>query len=324
MIRNFKTFIILILITPLLLGCPATTQSMKAKKEVRDELIIEIQNQIKDLGQDPITENEAKYKGKIDKDKYIIALRKQLKEIKEDKDTKKLSDEKKAAEKQKDVDKEKLKQEREKAIQRYKTEIVIMGDTPVLEFEVGSEDKYLAALKKQYEESKKAQQERDAKIKEETPEWWDNMPVGTETVMYSVGTAVSQDMQFARDKAVNAALFDLGKNMQNRLASKNKIMVKEAGLAEDPQLKTNIERAQKIVINNVTITGYKIIKSKTAPRAGTQGYRSYILIEYPISLAYKNYLEEINKEPQIAGRLATLKNTQAYKDLVEAANTYSP
>ena len=48
--NNFKTLITLLLITPLLLGCPATTQALKEKNEVRDELIIEIQNQIKDLG----------------------------------------------------------------------------------------------------------------------------------------------------------------------------------------------------------------------------------------------------------------------------------
>ena len=46
---NFKTLITLLLITPLLLGCPATTQSLKEKNDVREELIIEIQN-IKDKG----------------------------------------------------------------------------------------------------------------------------------------------------------------------------------------------------------------------------------------------------------------------------------
>ena len=311
--KKLKNLLIIFTLLPFLYACP----SLEPKKEVRDDLIFEIKKQIKDLGADPITENEAKFKGKLDKDKYIIALRKQLKEIKDEKASEEAKvEEKKEAEKQ--------KENRAEAIQKYKSELIIMGDTPLLEFEVGSEDKYLAALKKQYEESKKAQKERDAKIKEETPEWWDEMPVGTETVMYSVGTAVSQDMQFSRDKAINAALFNLGKNMQNRLSSKNKMMIKEAGLGEDPQLKTNIERAQKIVIKNVTITGYKIIKSKTAPRAGIQGYRTYILIEYPISLAYKNYLEEINEEPKIVNKLAELKKTQAYKDLLEAANTYVP
>ena len=60
-----------------------------------------------------------------------------------------------------------------------------------------------------------------------------------------------------------------------------------------------------------------------APRANG-GYRTYILVEYPISLTYKNYLEEINKGSNVTTKLAALKNTNAYKELVEAANTYSP
>ena len=100
-------------------------------------------------------------------------------------------------------------------------------------------------------------------------------------------------------------------------------MIKEAGIGEDLTLKTNIERASNLVIKNVSISGYKIVKSKMANRA-KGGYRTYILVEYPVSLTYKNYLEEINKGTEIASKLTNLKNTQAYKDLVEAASTYSP
>lgn len=313
----------MLLVLPILTACP-NPSTISGKQEVKTNLIQEIKTKIEKLGAVPLTEDEAKYKGSLGKDKYIQALRTQLRDLEEKEKEKKSLAETKEKEKKQEAEKAKKEQNRKEAIQKYKKEILMLGETPMLEFEVGSEDKYLVALKKQFDEAKKIQKERDAKIKEETPEWWDEMPVGTETVMYSVGTAVSQDMQFSRDKAINAALFNLGKNMQNRLSSKNKMMIKEAGLGEDPQLKTNIERAQKIVIKNVTITGYKIIKSKTAPRAGIQGYRTYILIEYPISLAYKNYLEEINEEPKIVNKLAELKKTQAYKDLLEAANTYVP
>ena len=43
------------------------------------------------------------------------------------------------------------------------------------------------------------------------------------------------------------------------------------------------------------------------------------LVEYPISLTYKNYLDEINKGNNVTTKLAALKNTSAYKELVEAA-----
>ena len=313
---NFKTLITLLLIAPLLLGCPATTQALKEKNEVRDELIIEIQNQIKDLGASPISESEAKFKKKLDKDKYISALKDQLKELKEKKANKEADDKAKAA-------KDKKKENRKEAIQKYKSEIIMLGETPMLEFEVGTEDKYLAALKKQFEEAKKIKKEEEQKIKEAIPEWYVDMPIGTELLMYARGTAISNDLQFSEDKAINSALLAVARKLQNNLTSKNKQMIKEAGLNEDLTLKTNIERASTLVIKNVVVSGYKVVKTKMAPRANG-GYRTYVLVEYPVSLVYKNYLEEVNKGTNIVTKLTSLKNTQAYKDLVEAANTYSP
>ena len=313
---NFKTLITLLLITPLLLGCPATTQVLKEKNEVRDELILEIQNQIKDLGATPISESEAKFKKKLDKDKYISALKDQLKELKEKKANKEADDKAKAA-------KDKKKKNRKEAIQKYKSEIIMLGETPMLEFEVGTEDKYLAALKKQFEEAKKIKKEEEQKIKEAIPEWYVDMPIGTELLMYARGTAISNDLQFSEDKAINSALLAVARKLQNNLTSKNKQMIKEAGLNEDLTLKTNIERASTLVIKNVVVSGYKVVKTKMAPRANG-GYRTYVLVEYPVSLVYKNYLEEVNKGTNIVTKLTSLKNTQAYKDLVEAANTYSP
>ena len=313
---NFKTLISLLIITPLLLGCPATTQALKEKNEVRDELIIEIQNQIKDLGGTPISESEAKFKKKLDKDKYISALKDQLKELKEKKANKEADAKAKAA-------KDKKQENRKEAIQKYKSEIIMLGETPMLEFEVGTEDKYLAALKKQFEEAKKIKKEEEQKIKEAIPEWYVDMPIGTELLMYARGTAISNDLQFSEDKAINAALLAVARKLQNNLTSKNKQMIKEAGLNEDLTLKTNIERASTLVIKNVVVSGYKVVKTKMAPRANG-GYRTYVLVEYPVSLVYKNYLEEVNKGTNIVSKLTSLKNTQAYKDLVEAANTYSP
>mgnify|MGYP001161470834 CR=1 FL=1 len=322
MFKKLKIFITLAIIVPLLTGCPQPG-AMNPKKEVRDDLIVQIQNQIEELGATPITEDQAKYQGKLNKDKYIVALKKQLSDLKSDKEKDKAAKEQEQKDQKAKLEKEKKEENRKNAIQKYKSEIIILGETPLLEFEVENEDKYLVALKKQFEESKKQKEEEEKKIREAIPDWYQEMPVGTELIMYARGTAVSSDLQFSEDKAVNAALLALAKKMQNRLDSKNKQMIKEAGIGEDLTLKTNIERAANIVIKNVSISGYKVVKTKMAPRANG-GYRTYILVEYPISLTYKNYLEEISKGTNVTTKLAALKNTEAYKELVEAANTYSP
>ena len=312
----------MLLVLPILTACPSTS-TITGKQEVKTNLIQEIKTKIEKLGAVPLTEDEAKYKGSLGKDKYIQALRTQLRDLEEKEKEKKSLAETKEKEKKQEAEKAKKEQNRKEAIQKYKKEILMLGETPMLEFEVESEDKYLVALKKQFDEAKKIQKEEEQKIKEAIPEWYQQMPIGTEKVMFARGTSVSSDLQFSEDKAVNAALLSLAKKLQNRLESKNKQMIKEAGLGEDLTLRTNIERAANIVIKNVQVSGYKIIKTKMAPMA-KGGYRTYVLMEYPISLTYKNYLEQLPKESQISTKLVALKKTDAYKDLVEAANSYIP
>ena len=88
---SFKkiNILVLLLAIPLLTACPPTS-SLKTQKEVKDELILEIKNQIEDLGETPLTADQVKFKGKIDKDKYVVALRKQLDDLKLEKETKNL------------------------------------------------------------------------------------------------------------------------------------------------------------------------------------------------------------------------------------------
>ena len=97
MIKNFFRAIgllVLFLILSAQQGCQ-TTSSMGGKKisdkeQVKQKMIMEIQTEIKDLGATPLTEDEAKYKGKLGKDKYIQALQKQLEELKAEKKKEKL------------------------------------------------------------------------------------------------------------------------------------------------------------------------------------------------------------------------------------------
>ena len=73
-------------------GCQTTSsmggKKISAKEEVKQKMILEVQTEIKKLGATPLTENEAKYKGKLGKDKYIKALQDQLAELKAEKEKK--------------------------------------------------------------------------------------------------------------------------------------------------------------------------------------------------------------------------------------------
>jgi len=319
-----------LIITPLLLaqsGCPtATTGSMGSKKLVKDDMIMEIKGQIKALGESPLTEAEVKYQGKLNKDKYIVALKKQLEEIKKQQEDEKQKAEadKKAEEEKKKAAEAKKKKEKDRAsvIQQIKKEIYFLGGTPLLEFELGSEDKYIAALKKQIEELKTQKKAEEKKIQQAIPDWFIKVPQGSDTVMYVRGTAVSDNLQLSIDTATNAALRELGKKLETRLNSKSKETVKQAGMGENMTSKTEFNRISSVVVKEVTVSGYEVYETKMVP-LDNGNYRTFVMLKYPVSLAYKAYLDQIKTNSLLKGDLAKIKNTDAFKELEKAVNEFS-
>ena len=190
------------------------------------------------------------------------------------------------------------------------------------EYEFTSEDKYIAALRKQIEEIKKLKEEEEFKINAEIPEWYQSMPQGSETVMYARGSATSADLDNSEQRAVENALIKLSTQMNNRINTKTNIAVKEAGVDADLTLKTEMKRITSIVVKQATVTGYKIHKTKMAPLANGK-YRTFIVIEFPLSLAYKAYLTNLENSTSVSGNMDKLKNTEAFKELEEYVNNFT-
>ena len=329
----FKTLTLLSLFFMLTAQQGCQTISPTSKQIVKQDMIKEVRTQIEELGATPLTEDEAKYKGALGKDKYIIALEKQLLEIKalkqEEKnaakkkaDELKIKQDKEKAEAKKKADEAEKEKNRAAAIQDVKKEILFLGETPMPEYEFTSEDKYIAALRKQIEEIKKLKEEEEFKINAEIPEWYQSMPQGSETVMYARGSATSADLDNSEQRAVENALIKLSTQMNNRINTKTNIAVKEAGVDADLTLKTEMKRITSIVVKQVAITGYKIRKTKMAPLANGK-YRTFIVIEFPLSLAYKAYLTNLENSTSVSGNMDKLKNTEAFKELEEYVNNFT-
>ena len=329
-IKAITKFLAVLIVVPLLLaqsGCPtATTGSIGSKKIVKDDMIMEIKSEIKALGGAPLTEAEVKYQGKVNKDKYIVALRNQLHDIKrlKEEEEKKAETDKKAEEEKKKAAEAKKKKEKDRAkvIQQIKKEIYFLGGTPLLEFELGSEDKYIAALKKQIEELKAQKAKEEKEIQQEIPEWFVKVPQGSDALMYVRGTAVSDNLQLSIDNATNAALRELGKKLETRLNSKSKETVKQAGMGENMTSKTEFNRISSVVVKEVTVSGYEVHESKMVP-LDNGNYRTFVMLKYPVTLAYKAYLDKIKTNSLLKGNLAKIKNTDAFKDLEKAVNEFS-
>jgi hypothetical protein len=318
-------------------GCQTTSsmgeKKLSPKQTVKQDMIAKIQTDIMSIGGTPLTEDEAKYKGALGKDKYIVALEKQLLEIKalkqEEKNaTKKKADqlkikqEKDKAEAKKKADEAEKEKNRAAAIQDVRKEILFLGETPMPEYEFTSEDKYIAALRKQIDEIKKLKEEEELKINAEIPEWYQSMPQGSETVMYARGSATSADLDNSEQRAVENALIKLSTQMNNRINTKTNIAVKEAGVDADLTLKTEMKRITSIVVKQATVTGYKIHKTKMAPLANGK-YRTFIVIEFPLSLAYKAYLTNLENSTSVSANMDKLKNTEAFKELEEYVNSFT-
>ena len=318
-------------------GCQTTSsmgeKKLSPKQTVKQDMIAKIQTDIMSIGGTPLTEDEAKYKGALGKDKYIVALEKQLLEIKalkqEEKnaakkkaDELKIKQDKEKAEAKKKADEAEKEKNRAAAIQDVKKEILFLGETPMPEYEFTSADKYIAALRKQIEEIKKLKEEEEFKINAEIPEWYQTMPQGSETVMYARGSATSADLDNSEQRAVENALIKLSTQMNNRINTKTNIAVKEAGVDADLTLKTEMKRITSIVVKQATVTGYKIHKTKMAPLANGK-YRTFIVIEFPLSLAYKAYLTNLENSTSVSANMDKLKNTKAFKELEEYVNNFT-
>ena len=316
-------------------GCQTTggMKKISAKQSVKQDMIAEIQTEIMGFGETPLTKDEAKYKGLLGNDKYIKALKEQLAEVKKLKEAEKQDSDKKLADakakKEKEdaetkIAEEKVKKEkiRAKAIQDVKKEILFLGETPMPEYEFTSEDKYIAALRKQIEEIKKIKEEEEAKINAEIPEWYINLPSGSEMVMYARGTADSADLDNSGTMAIENAKIKLAANLKTRIDTKTNIAIKQAGVDNDETFKRETKRVSSIVVKDVTLTGYKIYKTKMAPLSNGK-FRTFIIVEFPISLAYKAYLANIENNPAIKENLSKLKNTEAYKELEQSVAEFT-
>ena len=198
---------------------------------------------------------------------------------------------------------------------------IIKEDTKIIK-EVTN---FIMSKLKSIEEKKKAKEAKEAKEKETAesiPEWYLNPPQGSDVLMYVRGSAVSDQLQLALDFATNAALKNLGKKVETRVASKAKQTIRQAGIGEDQVSKTEINLISSTVVDEITVSGYETVETKLVS-LDNGNYRAFILLKYPVAKAYKSYIEKIEKSPELQVRLTEIKNTDVYKELKKAVAQYS-
>ena len=142
------------------------------------------------------------------------------------------------------------------------------------------------------------------------PKWFLKPPT-SETAIYSVGTAVTPDLQLTVDIAVLNAKTTLADRINGRVRSQTKSFVAKIGSEEtDTSILSEVEKATKNIIADVDVAGYKVSESSVVAN-GTQ-YRAYVLLEYSDKEANKIIMNRLRKDRML---LSKIKATNAWKEL---------
>ena len=109
---------------------------------------------------------------------------------------------------------------------------------------------------------------------DQAPDWYMDPPKG-EGFIYATGTATSTDLQFAVDKAVLNAKYQLADQMAGKVSGKQKDFITETA---GGQHSGTAERATSNVVADIALPAYQVVQRKVVP-VDTQ-FRSYVLLQF--------------------------------------------
>ena len=142
------------------------------------------------------------------------------------------------------------------------------------------------------------------------PDWYNEMPEKKGSI-FTVGSAVAPDLQFAVDIATMNAKVVLADRINGKLKSLTKSWMAKIGQTDvDASVMTEIEKVSKNFIANVDVSGYNPTKVDVFP-SGTQ-YRAFVLLEYSDKEAAKIIFNRMRKDRLVYSRL---RSTEAWKEL---------
>ena len=162
------------------------------------------------------------------------------------------------------------------------------------------------AVKKAYEHTAKVVEEQV----EQVPDWYTKMPDNKDAI-YSVGTALSPELQLSKDIAILSAKTILADRINGRLNSVTKSFMTKVGSSDlDASVINEISTATKNIVADVDVAGYKVKEAKVVSN-GMQ-YRVYVLLEYSDEEAQKILLNRLKKDKML---MSKIKANEAFKEL---------
>ena len=149
------------------------------------------------------------------------------------------------------------------------------------------------------------------------PKWYLNVPEDNANYLFAANTAVSKDMQLARDKAITGARAELSRQIEAKVDGLQKRFDEEVGVDENAELLQQFTQAAKVVSSNV-LNGSRVEESSILQEG--EMYRVYILASYPIGAANAALMEQIQNQKNMYTRF---RSSETFKELEQEVEKYN-
>jgi hypothetical protein len=149
--------------------------------------------------------------------------------------------------------------------------------------------------------------ETRARVKS-APDWYLERPTSN-SYIYGVATAESEDMNFAVEMAHSMARADVGRQMDIKYGELQKRFQEQTRLSDGSELLTQFSNAYKQVMSQ-TLTGVRVKQQQIIPGRGV--YIVYAMVEMPIGDANQRFIENLRKTEALYTRI---RATSMYQEL---------
>ena len=146
------------------------------------------------------------------------------------------------------------------------------------------------------------------------PPWFPVPPADGEH-LFGTGTGESGDMQFAVNKAEQAARVQITSNIEARVSSLFKTFSEETGVGQDAEFISMSTGVSKTVASEV-ISGTRIRDQKIVPEGGR--YRAYVLMEMAIGETAARLQAQIKAQNRLYTQFRASQGYQELEEEVEA------
>lgn len=149
----------------------------------------------------------------------------------------------------------------------------------------------------------------------EMPDWVENPP-SDPNYIFEVGKSISKDIQQSITNSKQVASITIARKLETKYQGMYKRFSEEVGLADESKYIQQITDVFKAV-TSTTLIGCAEVKKKVLKEGN--GYRTYVLMQYPIGAASQAFMKQISKQDELYTRF---RASQTLKELDDEIKKY--